>query len=207
MQNQPALLAPMRWGGARALIFTVPYTDIEILALMGDGGMRGIIYRPHKLTKPVPWLSTCPHCQRGEQRECPIKVRRSIQALCSIKPERPDGYRFTLPNHYHLYTRKNTRGWVIGVKKPRSTMTLWARALAGEDESFEGSIRDFRSPMLLRTLKLFFSAREPNEREIRACLRPLRDHDPSSLKPSQRTPCRVCSWITLELSQPHHPST
>lgn len=193
MQNHAIFPSPTRWGGAKALIFTVPYTDIEILAIIEDNRMRGVIYRPHKLAKPIPWLSTCAHCRKGKQKGCAIKVRRAIQTLCSIAPERPDAYKFTLPNHHQLYTRRDARGWVMRARKPRSTTALWARKLAGEDESFEGPIRDFRSPMLLRTLKLFFSAREPDEMEIQACLQPLLGQDPSSLKLSQRTPCRLHS--------------
>ena len=222
MQNQMILPSPMRWGGIKNLIFKVPYTGIEILAIIEDDKMRGVIYLPNKLAKPIPWLSTCPHCRKGKQKGCPIKVKRAVQTLCSIKPEHPiekqpqlssqdkkckDAYIFTLPNHYQLYVRRNTKEWMMRVRNPKSTTTLWVRRLADKNESFEGPIRDFRSPMLLRTLKLFFSAREPNENEIQTCLQPLQNQDPSSLKPSQRTPCRLCSWIAPKLPQPQPPTT
>ena len=35
-----------RWRGAKALIFSVPYTDAKILALVEDDKMRGAIYNP-----------------------------------------------------------------------------------------------------------------------------------------------------------------
>jgi hypothetical protein len=196
-KKQTILPSPIRWGGAWALIFSVPYTDLEILALLKDDKMMGVIFNPQVLSKPLPWLSTCPHCRREKQQKyptdekCRIKARRAIQTLCTIKPERPDGYRFTLPNHHQLHTRRNARDWVMGVRKPGSRSTLWVKKLAGEEPIFEGPVREFRSPVLLRTLRLFFSAREPGENEIQTSLLPLLKQDPSSLKPSQRTPCRL----------------
>ena len=40
MKDGPAM---ERWGGAKALIFSVPYTDIKILAIVDRDGMRGAI--------------------------------------------------------------------------------------------------------------------------------------------------------------------
>ena len=52
---------------------------------------------------PVPWLDRCPHCREGRQKRVPLKIRKLVQVLCSNKPDGPDGYRFTLPNHYRMW--------------------------------------------------------------------------------------------------------
>ena len=199
-------LSMPRWGGARELIFSVPCTDIKILAIIDEGGMRGAIYNPYRITKPMPWLDRCPHCKRGEQKHVPLKIRKLIQVLCSNKPDGPDGYRFTLPNKYRLGARLTPKGWGIRIRKPGNGATLHVVKL-GENEPIGlqesprefRSLREFRSPILLRTLRMLFSAKKASESEVQAILRPFQEQDPKTLSKPQGTPCHL-SLIQLAIS-------
>ena len=192
MKDEPDM---ERWGGAKALIFSVPYTDIKLLALVDRNGMRGAIYNPGLLTMPVPWLDRCPHCREGKQKRIPLKIRKLVQVLCSNRPDGPDGYRFALPNHYRIGTRLTPKGWGIRIRKPENGDTQHVIKLKGKEPmELRGSAREFRSPVLLRTLKMLFSAREPSENEIQAILSPLRTIELNSLPTSQKTPCRLTTF-------------
>jgi hypothetical protein len=189
--NDPPKLYIERWGGIKSMIFSVPHSDIKILALVDRDGMRGAIYNPWLMAEPMPWLDKCPHCREGKQKRIPLKIRKLVQVLCSNKPDRPDGYRFTLPNHYRIRTRLTPKGWAIRIRKPENGTTLHMVKLTGKEPiGLQESAREFRSPILLRTLKMFFSARETNEKEIQAILLPMRNQPYNELRPSQRTTCR-----------------
>ena len=192
-------LAMERWGGAKALIFSVPHTDIKILVLIGKDGMRGAIYNPCLLTKPMPWLDRCPHCREGRQKRIPLKIRKLVQALCSNKPDKPDGYKFTLPNRYRIGARMTPKGWGIKIRKPGNGATLHVVKLEGKEPiGLQESAREFRSPVLLRMLEMLFSARKASEAEVRAILLPMQNQELSILSPSRRTPC----WVTLDRGLP-----
>ena len=185
-------LTTARWGGARELIFSAPYTDIKILAIVDEDGMRGAIYNPYKLAKPMPWLDSCPHCQEGEQETVPLKIRKLIQFLCSNRPDGPDGYKFTLPNHYRIGARLTPKGWGIRIRKPGNGATLHVVKMEGEEPiGLQESAREFRSPILLRTLKALFSARKATEEEVRAVLLPFRKQDLKALPKTPGTPCHL----------------
>ena len=200
MKNiEPPKLSVERWGGARSLIFSVPHTDIKILALIDKDGMRGAIYNPCLLTIPQPWLDRCPHCREGRQRRIPLKIRKLVQALCSNKPDKPDGYKFTLPNRYRIGARLTPKGWGIKIRKPGNGATLHVVKLGGEEPiGLQESAREFRSPVLLRMLEMLFSARKASEAEVRAILLPMQNQELSILSPSRRTPC----WVTLDRGLP-----
>jgi hypothetical protein len=183
-----------RWGGAKELIFSVPHTDIKILALIDKDGMRGAIYNPCLLTIPQPWLDRCPHCREGRQKRIPLKIRKLVQALCSNKPDKPDGYRFTLPNRYRIVTRRTPKGWGIRIQKPGNGATLHVVKLEGEEPiGLQESAREFRSPVLLRTLKMLCSAKEARETEIQAILQPMQTPSHEVIPRSRMTPC----WRTV----------
>ena len=185
-------LTTARWGGARELIFSAPYTDIKILAIVDEDGMRGAIYNPYKLAKPMPWLDSCPHCQEGEQETVPLKIRKLIQFLCSNRPDGPDGYKFTLPNRYRIGARLTPKGWGIRIRKPGNGATLHVVKMEGEEPiGLQESAREFRSPILLRTLKALFSARKATEEEVRAVLLPFRKQDLKALPKTPGTPCHL----------------
>jgi len=181
----------MRWGGAEALIFSVPCTDVKILAIMERNGMRGAIYNPYKLADPVTWLSSCPHCRAGKQKKIPVKIRRAIQFLCSIKPDGPDGYKFTLPNRYILKTWQTSWGWEIRVRKPGNGDILhMSKPPGSEPIELRESPRGFRSPMLLRTLRMLFSARKADGKEVEAIMLPLKKKAALSNKPPKLA-CKI----------------
>jgi hypothetical protein len=164
-----------RWGGAKAMVFSVPYTNVKILAIIDEGRMRGAIYNPYRLTKPMPWMDRCPHCREGKQKGIPVKIRRAIQILCTIHPDGPDGYRFVLPNRYRIGARRTEKGWGIRIRKPANGATLHVVKLEGQEPiGLQESAREFRSPMLLRTLRMLFSAVEPSEKDVEAILLPLK---------------------------------
>jgi hypothetical protein len=191
MRDEPQKLSMERWRGARAIVFSVPYTDIKILALIDDDSMRGAIYNPYRLTKPMPWMSKCPHCREGQQRGIPVKIRRAIQVLCTIRPDGPDGYGFTLPNRYRLGARMTERGWGIRIRKPGNGATLHVVKLEGQEPiGLQESAREFRSPILLRTLKMLFSAVNPNKKDVEAILTPILNQSIDNLPPSQKFPCK-----------------
>ena len=183
-----------RWGGIGSLIFSVPHTDIKILAIVDESGMRGAIYNPCKLSEPVPWLDRCPHCRKGEQEHVPLKIRKLVQALCTNKPDGPDGYRFTLPNQYRLGARLTPQGWGIRIRKPENGATLHVVKMQGKEPmELQESARDFRSPILLRILRMLFSARRSTEAEVEAILLPLLKQNFNTQRPYQRKPC----WLAM----------
>ena len=138
----------------------------------------------------MPWLDSCPHCREGLQKGLPIKIRRAIQVLCTIQPDGPDGYRFTLPNRYRIGARMTESGWGLRIRKPANGATLHVVKMDGQEPiGLQESARDFRSPILLRTMKLLFSAQVASENDVQAILLPLRKQDLTSLPKPQRTPC------------------
>jgi hypothetical protein len=105
-----------------------------------------------------------------------------------------DGYRLTLPNRYQIHTRRTPEGWGLRIRKPGSRTSIYVVKLEGQKPAgLQESARDFRSPLLLRTLRMLFSAREPNMTEVDAILLPVRNQDLKKLRPTQRTPC----WTAL----------
>ena len=183
------------------MVFSVPYTNVKILAIIDGDRMRGAIYNPYQLTKPRPWMDRCPHCKEGQQRGIPVKIRRAIQVLCTIQPDGPDGYKFTLPNRYRIGARRTEKGWGIRIRKPANGATLHVVKMEGQEPvGLQESAREFRSPILLRTLRMLFSAMVPSEKDVQAILLPLRNQDLMSLPPSQKTPCWLTRWMTQDRS-------
>ena len=182
------------------MVFSVPYTDIKILALIDGDGMKGAIYNPCQLTKPMPWLDRCPHCREGRQGRVPVKIRRAIQVLCSARPGRSrrdgcdDGYRLALPNGWKIWAGRTDEGWTIRVRKPDGNTLHVVKRTGNEPIEIQEPARGFRSPILLRTLRMLFSAQVPSERDVQAILLPLRKMDPATLTISQRTPCRLTPY-------------
>ena len=140
----------------------------------------------------MPWLDSCPHCQEGEQETVPLMIRKLIQFLCSNSPDGPDGYKFTLPNRYRIGARLTPKGWGIRIRKPGNGATLHVVKMEGEEPiGLQESAREFRSPILLRTLKALFSARKATEEEVRAVLLPFRKQDLKALPKTPGTPCHL----------------
>jgi hypothetical protein len=181
-----------QWKVPKALIFSMPHSNIKILTLINKDRMKGAVYNPYMLTKPIPWSSKCPHCKKGQQKEMPLKIRRAIQILCSNEPDGPSSYKFTLPRNCQIWIHFTSRGWRTMVRKIGDKGSPCAVKLSGtEPMGFQESTPKSRSPILLRTLEMLFSAREADETEIQAILLPLKKQEYTSLPRSRRTDCQL----------------
>lgn len=193
MIDGPLAPPPMgRWGGARAWIFSMPYTDIKVLTIIDSEGVRGAIYDPGRLTHPMPWLAWCPHCRDGRQKGLSLKIRKAVQVLCTIRPDGPDGYSFTLPNRYRIGARRTLEGWGLRIERPDGAGDpLYVIKRHGSPLTrLRDASRSLRSPLLLRTLRLILSAEEADEENTTAILLPMREHPYDKLPRAMWTPCR-----------------
>jgi hypothetical protein len=161
------------------LIFTIPYTNHEILTFIHSTLTAGVAYDPLSTRSPIPWLGNCKRCRRGKIENYPrppLKTRRAIQALCTATPVRLDGYKITTymggtPTHV-VHVKRSRDGWRLRTRNPRGDK-LEVVGREGRVISTSGPEREFRSPVLQRILKMLLSAREPIESEITSCLRHL----------------------------------
>jgi hypothetical protein len=159
------------------LIFTVPYAGHEVLAISGEERVAGVAYDPLSTSPPTTWLGDCARCLLGSRR-VPLKVRRAVKCLATLKPT-STGYSFrvsTGKKTTHVVRAKKVREeWVLTVRSRRNkTLTPLVVTLQnGATKTSGGKPRDYRSPVLLRTLRLLLSAREASENEIEAVLRGL----------------------------------
>jgi hypothetical protein len=173
------------------LIFEVPYTSYEVLVITDEWGIVGVAYDPLSTSPPTTWLSGCELCLVGN-RHVPLKVRRVIRCLASLRPTLAYGYTVNLftgkkPTHSikaKKHSLNNEYGanrdeWVLTVqnKKNKSIPSL---VVAGQSRAFtvdKGKPRDYRAPVLLRSLRLLLSAREASEQKVQAILRGLTSLD------------------------------
>jgi hypothetical protein len=184
------------------VVFTVPYSDFEILLLTDPSGTRlGIVYHPMRMDDPITWHSTCPHCLRGKQSDLDITVKRAIQVLVSRKVD-GDTEEYLVP----------TNGQCCSVSVKRSDKVMMLKILAEGQESIEavwdhGKLKSdhkhllLRSKILDRSLRLIASSKEPNMRSIKSSLMPmLIKQRCEGIAVHRRFPCFKIDWASIVIA-------
>jgi hypothetical protein len=184
------------------VVFTVPYSDFEILLLTDPSGTRlGIVYHPMKMDDPITWHSKCPHCLRGKQSDLDIAVKRAIQVLVSRKIT-SDTEEYLIP----------TNGQCCSISVQRSDKGMKLKILADNQESIDavwdrGKLKSdhkhllLRSKILDRSLRLIASSKEPNMRSIKSSLMPMlikQRHE--GIAVHRRFPCFKIDWASIVIA-------
>ena len=156
------------------LVFTVPYTSYEILTIVRGKEVAGITYEPLSTRPPKTWLGDCGSCLTGSRR-VPLKVRRAVRCLATLRPS-GTGYDVRVATGrkttHVVRARKIRDEWILTVRSRRDK-TLPPLKVTGRDGAgspAEGKPRDYRAPVLLRTLRMLLTARETTEQEVEAVL-------------------------------------
>jgi hypothetical protein len=160
------------------LAFAVPYTGHEILVIVGERRVAGVAYDPLSTSPPATWLAGCELCVPGDRR-VPLKVRRAVRCLATLRPTRSGGYSVNVSTGkkrtHSVAAKKHAGDWVLTVRDLRN-VTIEPIKFTGRDgtvTSSEGSPRDYRAPVLLRTVRMLLTAREVPEQEVQAVMRGL----------------------------------
>jgi hypothetical protein len=159
------------------LIFTVPYAGHDVLVIASGGRVAGIAYDPLSTSPPTTWLSDCERCLLGD-RHVPLKVRRAVRCLTTL---RRSGTGFSVRVYtgkkcsHVVRARRHLGNWVLTVQSRRdeSLDPLVIDVQGGVARATSGRPRDYRSPVLLRTLRMLLTAREASDREMKAVLQGL----------------------------------
>jgi hypothetical protein len=160
------------------LVFTVPYMSYEILVFAGGERNSGITYDPLSTSPPKIWLAGCELCDRGDRR-VPLKVRRAVRCLSTLKPTVSGGYAVKVCTGkkatHSIKARRHQRDWILAIRDlcDKTLPDLKVTGHNGTYTSTSGKPRDYRAPVLLRTLRLLLTAREASGQEVEAILRGL----------------------------------
>jgi hypothetical protein len=184
------------------VVFTVPYSDFEILLLTDPSGTRlGIVYHPMKMDDPITWHSQCPHCLRGKQSDLDIAVKRAIQVLVSRKIT-GDTEEYLVP----------TNGQCCSVSVKRIDKGMKLKILTDGQESIDatwdrGKLKSdhkhllLRSKILDRSMRLIASSKEPNMRSIKSSLMPmLIKQRREGIAIHRRFPCFKIDWASIVIA-------
>jgi hypothetical protein len=159
------------------LVFTVPYTSYEILVMVGET-IAGVAYDPLSTSPPRTWIAGCERCDSGDRR-VPLKVRRAVRCLSTLKPPVSGGYTVKVCTGkkatHSIKARRHQRDWVLTARdlRDKTLPDLKVTGHGGTYTSTGGKPRDYRAPVLLRTLRLLLTAREASEQEVEAILQGL----------------------------------
>lgn len=170
---------------ADCLTFRVPWSDIEIISFIARDETAGIAYHPRIMNSAIPWSSACPHCLRGKLTKLRPGTRQAIRVLCSARRRRPSEYQFILSPHYLVLGKSDKSGWMVKVIQQDKNLILDVIQLASQPPVFNGPMKEFRSTIVNRGLKLILSGRAPLAGEVGACVRDLREMKP----PIPEIPC------------------
>jgi hypothetical protein len=160
------------------LVFAVPYTSYEILVFVKGKKVAGISYDPLSTSPPRTWLAECERCCLGDRR-VPLKVRRAVRCLSTLKPAVNGEYTVKVCTGkkatHAVKARRHQRDWTLTARdlRDKTLPDLKVAGHGGTYTSTSGKPRDYRAPVLLRTLRLLLTAREVSEQEIEAILRGL----------------------------------
>ena len=179
--------------GVEPVVFTLPYSQEEILALSVDDCNFGVVYSPHRMGSPTPWSSACKHCIQGQQVGLSITSKRLIKVLCSreVSHDKED---YTVPtNNAPCYLRCRRKDGVLSVL-----------VVLSDDQRIEVTYTKDRPPflnqhkILNRTLMMLDTIRSPTRREISACLKPLADEQRrSGIATNRRHLCLKIDWASV----------
>lgn len=184
------------------VVFTVPYSNFEILLLTDPSGIRlGIVYHPMKMDDPITWHSVCPHCLRGKQTDLDIAVKRAIQVLVSRK----------ITDNVEEYLVP-TNGQCCSVTVERVDKVMKLKILVEGQLPIEaiwdrGKLKSdhkhlvLRSKILDRSLRLIASSKEPNLRAIKSTLMPmLIKQRADGIAIHRRFPCFKIDWASIVIA-------
>jgi hypothetical protein len=181
------------------LVFTLPYSEEEILFLTNpNGNGLGIIYNPRKIAEPVPWKDDCPHCLRGSEPELDVNVKRAVKVLASRRLS-GDIEEYKIPtngNPCTLWCKRSSAGLIVKILRPNSEPVdnVWRNGkfiVTGSDAILESKI-------LKRSLRLLSSVRNSSIQEASACLSPLIEKQRrEGIATHRRLPCLKITWDAL----------
>jgi hypothetical protein len=186
------------------LVFTVPYSDKEILLLDDPcGNSLGIIYHPRKMDAPIPWKANCSHCMRGQQSEIDIAVKRAVKVLCSRRLI-GDVEEYKVPTNSNPCTVWCKRGssevgkseLIIKILQSDEAPidAIW---INGKFVTQSKSLL-MRSKIVGRSLKLLGSIRPSSKSEMKACLMPLLGiQRKEGIATHRRFPCLKIDWAEV----------
>ena len=182
------------------LIFSDPYSEHEVLLLAHPPEVIGVIYHPRSTSTPIPWRSGCLHCVCGERLDLNLHIKREIKMLCTHKTSRGKTM-YKIPSNsqpYSLSLKPSLVGWQAEVARTGASLILNVVHSFPGKITYSGELRRFRSPILHRSLKFLFSARQASKNEIASCLRELtlqqqRDGIPVIKQP----PCIKIDWRSV----------
>ncbi len=169
------------------LIFPVPNTSYEIMVFADDMKTVGIAYDPLSTRPPRSWTSECERCQLDD-RSIPLKVRRAIRSLSTIVLVARGGYSIkvhTGKKHSHtIWVKAGLKDWHLSIRcrKQKLLSPMKITGCKGTITSQAGSMRKWRGPVLVRTIRMLLGARVGSENEVRAVMLSL----PNDVWTSQR---------------------
>lgn len=181
------------------LIFTVPYSNEEILLLSSrDQPTLGVIYHPQKMDTPTPWKADCPHCHRGVQQGIDIAIKRAVRVICSRQVvDGIEEYRVpTNSDPCMIYCKRGEKGLTVTIVYPghEPIDAVWT----GSRFVSPGSPTLIRSKILSRTLKLLGSVKTTTKRNARDCLMPLLlEQKKHGINTHRRHPCLKIDWASI----------
>jgi hypothetical protein len=165
-------------------VFTVPYTGYEVLTIAREDNVAGIAYDPRSTSPPTTWLGNCGLCLLGSRR-VPLKVRRAVQCLATLKPTSTGGYTIKVSvgkkRTHAVRAQEHLGKWILTIRSlvRKSQKPLKVTGRDGAITSTKGRPRDYRAPVLQCCVRLLLSAREASEQEVQSILRGLpADHPP-----------------------------
>jgi hypothetical protein len=159
---------------APPLIFTIPYTEIEILSIqLPSKRFGGILYNPRQITTPELWLSVCLHCIEGKHWK--LTIRRAVQTLCSTIYRKPNKYWFYLCPNFKAHGTLTSKGWNLKVIRIDKALSMKVIENQNGPPTFDGPTQMFRSVPLKKALKLILSSRRASKTEMKSCMQGLRE--------------------------------
>lgn len=163
------------------LSFTVPYTKYEVTVLAEEGRTMGLAYDPLSTNPPTTWTSRCRECSEGSRRTS-LKVRRAVRCLSTLEPRTSGGYYVKVSTgrktSHTISASLRAGAWTLTVRnRGKKIVPLVLTGSGGSHNILRGQPRLYRAPVLLRTLRMLLTAREPSVREVESVLRGLVDLD------------------------------
>jgi hypothetical protein len=174
------------------IVLTDPYSGWEVLKLEWQGRCCGILYNPLSTARPVPWSSSCDHCQRPTRRDLKASLRRHVQLLASERVITRAVSVYDVPVlHRDRATVQISRipNGVEAVVESRSG-SLVVTKHKHEPRRYEGD-RSLLSKIVHRELELLLSARPASPSHVRNCARHLASGKSTS------GPCRQIDWEAI----------
>jgi hypothetical protein len=124
-------------------------------------------------------------------------VRRAVHCLSTLRPTKSGGYSARVvtgeKTTHVVHATRNGSEWSLMVRDQRdkSLAPLRVKGSGGAVSATEGRPRDYRAPVLVRSIHMLLTAREASEAEVEAILRGLPEKRSSPRKHSHDDDVRL----------------